>query len=78
MFKENDKVLMLKNDGWATKGWIGVIPPQKLTPRYGGIRVCWSNGEELRHSKKDLRILNKNDDPNIAFYLSKLNRSGGK
>ena len=71
MLRVDDRVIMCISDGWAAKGWIGTIPPQRISPRFNGIRVKWDNGKTFRHNRRDLALTNKSNDPNIAFLISK-------
>jgi hypothetical protein len=50
MLKENDKVTMLRDDGLAEKGWIGVVKWVGSTHMPKNIEVLWDNGKKFYHS----------------------------
>ena len=64
-----DRVIMLRYDGWASRGWIGTIADIRM----GGnsLSIKWDNGKHLAHKAKDVTILNSENDPNVAFRIHK-------
>lgn len=62
---------MLKYDGWADRGWTGVVDEV----RGGGVVfVMWDNKNEgtLAHSSKNLiHEADMGNDPNIVFLMHK-------
>ena len=63
------RVRMLKDDGWARKGWSGTLV--EIRPSRKFVVIAWENGKTLSHAIEDVIFLDKTNDPNIAFKLHK-------
>lgn len=70
-FKKGDKVMMLRSDGWAKKGWAGTIHKQENVSL---VYIDWDNGKKLCHNRRDIALASEIDDPNIAFLMRKKQR----
>ena len=71
---ENDRVVMLKDDGFGKKGWIGKVQDEKPWPDSCPIiRVAWDNGSSYLHERRDIAYLDHNraTEPNLAFSIQK-------
>ena len=75
MFKENDRVVMLKSDGWVRKGQTGRVDSQNLRSYFLSIKILWDDGRTNRVRKIYLGITDEDINPNTAFALVKLNRT---
>lgn len=74
--KKGDRVTMLKFDGWAFPGWGGIVIA--VSPGRSNIHVKWDNGKTYSHMKKYVRLMGREDGPNIAFLIHKLNKEKKK
>jgi len=54
MIKKGDKVMMCRDDGWARKGWTGVV----ITANGVNVRVKWDRGAYTYHHAGDLKVIN--------------------
>ena len=64
-FKDN-RVEMIKDDGWANVGWTGIVLCEDEDSAY----VKWDRGKTYSHMKYNLKIISHNN-PNTAFVLYK-------
>ncbi len=68
-----DKVMMLINDGFGRKGWIGEVIQEDAMSDASLVRVHWNNDRSYLHTRSSVVYLNHNPviEPNLAFLIRK-------
>ncbi len=70
--KKDDRVVMIRSDGFGSEGNIGTIFDQNPMGSNSVVRVNWDNGKSYLHDIRDLRPLDQlENDPNLAFLMKK-------